>query len=222
MTFQTPSGFTQIDTDSGTATITNTKPNTSIVGDNGITTSASGSAITVDGTDIGLEFIQNSSILQGDPAVSSVEFINLPTTRSVCFLFQRVRPVNSAAYLTLEFSSDNGATWETSGYASGLNYNLYNSTTLTNLNSTAHVPLTGPLKNSSTSGSGNCYIAMFSPDLPRITGQSEFTDDSSGDNFSYFGAKGPATNLNAFRVLMSSGDIEQGLFTLYSFTRATL
>ena len=59
MTFQTPSGFTQIDTDSGTATITNTKPNLEIVGVGGTTTSATGNIITVNSSGSEVQEFQN-------------------------------------------------------------------------------------------------------------------------------------------------------------------
>ena len=62
MTFQTPSGFTQIDTDSGTATITAAKPNMSIVGTGGTTTSATGNVINVSSQDPAVSEAENLGI----------------------------------------------------------------------------------------------------------------------------------------------------------------
>lgn len=65
MTFQSGTGFTEVSTDSGNATITNTKPNLDIVGTGDATTSASGNIITVDSTPNGNTSI-NKIILQDD------------------------------------------------------------------------------------------------------------------------------------------------------------
>ena len=221
MTFQTPSGFTQIDTDSGTATITNTKPNTSIVGDNGITTSASGSAITVDGTDIGIEFVQSTNVNPASPP-STIEFINLPNSAVFLFLYEKVTPSTSGAHLTLEFSNDNGSTWLTSGYSAGLNHTAFNATTFSNINSTSNFPLSDALSSSSSSLAGEIKILqMQGPDPVRVMGQTQFRNSSGVERNGYLAGVSPfpSPTPNSFRVLMNTGTMGTGRFSLYAFTR---
>ena len=213
MTFQTPSGFTQIDTDSGTATITNTKPNLDIVGTGGVSTSATGNTITVDGSDIALRLVDSFTV----GASASEVILNAPSGARYLLYIENFNPFTNAVFLSMEVSNDGGSTWKTSGYQSSVRYWAWNSTTLNNNTSTAAFRLSGPLRNDRSAIFQMWFGNMNTGADLNGMGESNWEDTtlSAIARGITVGQSTGTTGVNALRFFVNSGDIDNGNFFLY-------
>lgn len=156
---------------------------------------------------------------QSASASANIVFSSIPNFDVYLLTFEAIRPATDGAYLTMEMSNNDGSSWVTTGYTSGCNHSAYNSATLTNTNSTAHWVLSGDVDTSSSSNhaSGDCKILNTNTGgRTFIVGNCSFSRDSDSLTANgNFGGKAGSTGANAFRVLMSSGNITSGTFRLY-------
>lgn len=123
--------------------------------------------------------------------------------------FRDISPVTDGSILRMEMSNDNGSSWIVTSYQAGCNINAYNTATLTNSNSTSAWLITGALDNGSSSrANGQIRIYLISANNPYVVGQSTFFENGGSiTNFASFGGRGGSTGANAFRLIMSSGNI---------------
>jgi hypothetical protein len=118
----------------------------------------------------------------------------------------------------MQMSNDGGGTWKTSGYLSGFNSTPYNSTTWTNINSTADFVLSGALDNGASTSFGNGLVEIYliGSNLTYITGTCTYFDNTGGtQNMALLSGRSGNNGANAFRILMSSGNITTGSFYMY-------
>ena len=216
MTFQSGTGFTQIITDSGTATISAAKPNLSIVGANQTSTSASGNVITVN-TDTRLKLVDSVNV---SPSVSEV-VLTTTAAEPHLIVIQDYNPSTNATFLSMEASANGGSTWVTSGYQTSVRYWAWNSTTMTNQTSTFNYRLSGPVRNDRSASFilwlGNVNIGA----QLNLTGESTWHDTTLGapvKGLNMGDTPIPPSGYDAFRFFSSSGNISNGRFRLYSFS----
>lgn len=219
MTFQTPSGFTEVSTDSGNATITNTKPNLDIVGTNGVSTSASGNTITVDGSSGNGSLIHLET--QTVSSVTEVVFNSFTSANKYLLTFQGVildlGPA-SVKSLNIQFSNDNGATYFTSpnyksivfgrSTGSGIAKGSETSTTLILADNYA------PSATDNTIN-GEAYITQTAGHNASMNSFAMYPSDVTHSMIHSAGIA-PSSGMNAFRIFNTALDpITEGQFVLY-------
>lgn len=147
-------------------------------------------------------------------ASANISFTSLTTYQNLILVMNGVQPATNTAVLNLLVSQD-GATYLTTGYTAGINYNAYNSSVTTNSNSTAAFVLSGPQNNAAIC-SGNIFLHNFNVGQPcEIEGQCNWTDTTlAAQSFGRCGGQS-STGIVAIRIQFSSGNITSGTFSLY-------
>lgn len=173
------------------------------------------------GSYYGAQLVRISSQVASTSA--TIDFTSIGGFQTYMLVYDDVQPVTAGATLNMQMSNDNGSTWITSGYQSACNVTVYTSNAITNSNSTAAFLLSGGIKNSDGNQVANGAIRMHKCNTGSkcmIEGQAVYIDNSSSNttNCTIFG-QGGSTGVNAFRMLMSSGNISTGTFTLYGFKK---
>ena len=131
--------------------------------------------------------------------------------------FRNVSPATDGSILRMEMSNNNGSSWTVSGYQAGCNTNAYNSATVTNSNSTTAWLISAALDSSVSTSLCSGYIRIYlaNGNHSNIVGESTFFENGGGiTNFARFGGRSGATGANAFRLIMSAGNLT-GSFDLY-------
>lgn len=155
-------------------------------------------------------------LIQSQTAASSASIIFTGlTTYSILFCtISQAQPVTNTQQLQLLISQD-GSTYLTTGYTSGINYHAYNSTTYTNFNATTYAPITNTMTNT---GICSAFFYMFNMNTGanwKITGQSTWNDSGAATTvFGDIGGQGN-TGIVALKFQYASGNIFTGTFTLY-------
>lgn len=154
---------------------------------------------------------------------ANIDFsLSLGSYRIYVLIYSNAIPTVDGASLRMQISNDNGATYAVTNYQAGCNVALWNSGTLTNTNSTADFVLTPALDNSGISNryaSGTVEIYTVSSKRPFIVGTITCYGDVAGGNV--FGTVGGGmdvsgiSGMNAFRLLMDTGNIFSGNFYLF-------
>jgi hypothetical protein len=148
----------------------------------------------------------------------SIPVINIPSAiRTITVVYSNLVPATTFVYPLIQVSNNNGASYVSTGYASGNLYILFNSSSLSNQTTTSGF-LIGLL-----TGLGAKCSATFT-----IYGINQaFLTTYSGtvsmyDTNTYFGTLGGTLNgttgINAFQIIMSSGNITTGNFNFYGET----
>lgn len=145
---------------------------------------------------------------------SSIDFINL-TAYDVYFVtITGCGPGSNGFVLTMQVSQDNGSTFLNSGYANGLNYSSFSTGTLSNSNSTSHIPLTTDVNNNTIASNFYIYNTNLGSPL-QIQGFSTWQDGSNTVNTGFFNGQTP-TGITAIRFIFTGGStIAAGTFSLY-------
>lgn len=151
---------------------------------------------------------------------SSIIFSGLSTYNQYKLYIHKTQPVTNAQALRIEISQNNGSSWVASGYSAGVYYHAYNSTTITNSNSTTIIPISGPCSNGD-SFTGELYMGSVNqPDYFTINGLCTWNDTTLGTTASgWMGGRG-TTGVNAIRLTFASGNINNGNFTLFGIKTA--
>jgi hypothetical protein len=173
-------------------------------------TNAAG-AITINSTTGAWEIVQTQSANN----TASITFTNLGfNLNGNYFLYiNGYRPATNTTQLLLTFSLDNGSTFKSSGYFSGLNYSAYNTATLTNANSTSNIVL-GTAIASSSAFHACVWISSIGASRIGVHGTAVW-GVSGASNFGTIGGNWGNGTVNAIRLESSSGNMTIGGFTLY-------
>lgn len=160
----------------------------------------------------------SSQTASNTASISFVSFIT-STYNNYLFLFSNVVPITNAAFLSMQLSTNNGSTYISTNYLSGNNRIAYNASTLANLTSTTTIRATYQLSSTSSDGNGNAYFFLYNftnGQIPVINGvQSGYSNIDSTLGYNAVVSQNTATNINAFQVAMSSGNISTGTFSLF-------
>lgn len=172
------------------------------------TATATGSLILIQSQDA-----SGSSTINFTTGISS-------TYKTYYFAISNILPGTAADTLNLLVSTDGGMNWLATNYVSGINYLIFNSGTgtLTNVNTTTSVRLTGALSTSAPTSSVSLWCNnVTSGNRIEFTGQTTFKLNGSNTHLGMIQSVGSssAVNVNAFQFLMSTGTISTGTFTLY-------
>ena len=134
-------------------------------------------------------------------------------------VWSNVVPVTSGANLSMQLSTDNGGTYLSTNYQSGTTTNTYNSTTLANNNSTNSITLSNSMGSTTNFGcSGNLIMYPSQTAIGfMMTGQCTSLSNNTLQNNVLF-AFNSSTTVNAFKIDMSSGNINTGTFSLYGIS----
>ncbi|MES2875445.1 MAG: hypothetical protein V4708_17105 [Bacteroidota bacterium] len=149
---------------------------------------------------------------------ASIIFTSLTQTNYLLIITETV-PTNSTGVLRLEVSQDNGSTYVSAGYASGITYNPYNATTATNTSSSSLFLLSGPSANGSgTPISARINLYTGSGFVFQILGES-FWFDTTLSNYAVgtVGGLCTATSVNAIRITSSTGNLSGQFINLYYY-----
>lgn len=140
---------------------------------------------------------------------------NIPASvSSIKIVYQNVVPSTGTPFPLIQVSTNNGSSFISSGYQSGLNYAAYNTAPTAGQNATNgfligfQTPSTGYI-----SGELTLYN-INSPGSSMMSGTGVLWN--GGGLFCFFGGilNGTA-NANAFQIVMSSGNISTGTFKIY-------
>jgi hypothetical protein len=157
-------------------------------------------------------------------STASVQFYtaDYPAYQQYYFIFSNVVPVTSTAVLQFNGTTTGSFPGITSNYTSGFWSIPSGSSTVTNANSTSTIILSGPL--STTAGLGaagfidgisNYYNGSYSS-LFWCSGNCVFNGSTSGLNtYGWFSTGNPASTVNGFQFIMSTGNIATGTFSFY-------
>lgn len=137
------------------------------------------------------------------------------TYNTYLFVLSNILPATNGVSLELQISTNGGSTYIATGYTSGATINGFNSTGWANANSTTFDYI-------STTQSSSAPTICVAKWLYNVQGGGNYqshgigTYNASGtfaqqDVFGY----NATTTINAFKFLMSSGNIASGVFTLY-------
>jgi hypothetical protein len=144
---------------------------------------------------------------------ANLTFINLPSYTTYVFVLNNLLPATNASTLEMLVSSNNGSTFASSGYTAGINYSAYNSATVNNASATTFAPITAAASNAATftiSGTVFFYVGEGN-----YAGTVQF--GSTVVAVAAFGTCGGTTGVvaNAFRFLMSTGNLTSGTISIY-------
>ncbi len=136
------------------------------------------------------------------------------TYSNYMLVYSNVQPVTNNVQIFMQVSTNNGGVWITTNYQSGNDSIDYNSSTWGNTNYTTTLAVNGNCGNTNTM----CGQVL----LQNVTNGSAFQCQGTGttiasSTLSYlltFGTN-TATNVNAIKLYMSSGNINTGTFSLY-------
>lgn len=148
---------------------------------------------------------------------ASLTFTSLITaTYSTYFLtFSKVVPIADSV-LELQISTNNGSSYSATGYQAGCNSNVYTSATITNTNSSTALLLSGTIESTQTGCCGHVWLYNLQNGGDFFArGDSHFVNSTPVGVMAYFGGATGDTSVNAFQVLMSTGNINTGTFSLY-------
>lgn len=178
-----------------------TAGNWNILGAGGTITSGAGSTLTI--TSTGLH-----SLAGATPSGGALTIPTFGGTYGFIFIeFNVIFCTASGDTPIVEITQDNGGTWVAAGYLSGLNYNAYNSATVTNINLTTSIKIANGINNA---GSGNGYsgsawlnrnaspIALWGEGAWFDTGTTTYTRGN-------FTAMGPGGGITGIRVRAATG-----------------
>jgi len=159
---------------------------------------------------------------QSASSSATIDFtsISLGTYRTYELIYRAIVPATDGALLTMQISTDGGSTWKSSNYTSGINTAPYNSTTLTNVNSTSAFELTLGLDNGVSTSFGNGQVTIFTTASAAtyIGGIISCFGNTAGTQvMGVMTGRTTDTGANAFRMIMSSGNITSGQFYLYGY-----
>jgi len=151
-------------------------------------------------------------------ASASIDFTGLTTYTNYQLTMSNVVLSSSAVNLLLAVSDDNGTSWKNSGYLSGLNYNAYNSATITNANNTTSFVIGNSLDNTDVySATLNIFnVNIANPFI--MIGNAAYTDTVITDFVTVLLGGNAAVSVNAIRIIPASGTITSGTFSLYGYT----
>jgi hypothetical protein len=151
---------------------------------------------------------------------ASIAFTGLSAySPNLLLVFDNVYPATNAAIFQMLTSTNNGSSYATSGYTSGLTYAAYNGTTVTNKNSTSAILLTNTQSNSSSNGfCGFLYLYNINQGNNFCTnGVFSWNDTTVGTIVNTIAAGAfSSTGVNAIQFSYSTGNIASGTFNLYS------
>jgi hypothetical protein len=142
---------------------------------------------------------------------ASLAFTTLPVYPVYAVVFSNLTPATNAQDLEFLASSNNGTSYATSGYSSGVNYSAYNSATITNATATTY----GVMAHSQSNGIGLYGTVFFTPSNGGWWGQMSFYNTTLNTYTIGFVTGNSGIVFNALKFQFASGNIASGSITIY-------
>lgn len=120
----------------------------------------------------------------------------------------------STSGLQMQWSTNNGSTYLSTSYQSGVQYNTYNSNTFNNASSTSICVLSSTAVNASSTFNGTCYLFLPTSAAAAFNGQM-FWQGTVTANGLVFGTNSGTTTINNIQFLFGTGNITSGTISLY-------
>jgi len=149
---------------------------------------------------------------------ASVTFVDIGSYKTYFFQFENIRPATDNSYLILQMSDDNGSTYETTGYSTLYAKGRPTSAITPDATNTVGWVLTSALDNSSgdKTASGQMWISNCNASSkPWANGMQTSYCNSGYYTIGFSGGVGATSGADAFRFIMSSGNIYIGRFKLF-------
>ncbi len=214
---------TSLATTDGTLYYDGTRIVTTATGNAGFVLTSSGSGSAPSYVKPSMKLIQtqnanNTSIIEFKSLFSSSL---IGTARDLMLIMSDVKSVSDGVVLLIQMSNNNGTSYITTGYQSGLNTIDYNAgSALANTNSSTAWQISEALDTGSATSTYNAtmyFMGVNIANYPHLMGQCSYFRNSSGlEAFGWFGGLGGSTGLNAIKIFMDSGNISSGTFSLYA------
>lgn len=129
-------------------------------------------------------------------------------------------PATNGANLLIQYSINGGVSYINTGYTGGLVFGYLSTIYNDGINSDAGFLMMKAVDNATRAGCGTYYLFnFFGGTQPSIRGTSTFA--TGGVPYSGFsmGYAPTVSNINAFKIVCSAGNITQGTFTLYGLSQ---
>lgn len=198
----------------GGTTSTGNVQSVSGVGSSGqvLTSNGSSALPSFSNTNSGQTLLQSSTASSS----SSINFTGLSSSSYTHYnLVYNFITSTSATTLTFLISTNNGSTWITASYLSGAWSTPVSSTTVTNSNVAVYGYLS-TATNNTTSWAGQSFFFNLSNGSAFLS-MGEATNTLG--NRCEFNSYNPAVNVNAIRIIATSGNIASGSFSLYGINK---
>lgn len=135
------------------------------------------------------------------------------------FILDGITPATNAQVLQMQVSTNGGSSYLNASYVSGINTNPYNSTTLTNGNSTTLTRLSGSVSSAAVNGSGVNGFFYYNVLQGALTGQVSYVDSTAGTwATGQIICSAPTSVANAYQFTFASGNIASGTISIYGIT----
>lgn len=132
-----------------------------------------------------------------------------------------IRGINNATgttTLSMNWSTNNGSSYLSSLFKTGIIYNTYNSGTLANAISTTNCVLTPSISSTNISLNGILYLNFNTSAIAAYNGQI-FNPDATTKNIVCYGVNTGTTTINNISFSYSSGNITSGTLSLYGIAQ---
>ena len=132
-------------------------------------------------------------------------------------VYSGVVPATNNQILEMQVSTNGGSSYINSGYTTGFNHFPYNSSTITNANSTTYVILSGSVANTANLGaSGTLFCYNFKNGNTQAYSGTANYNAAGTATIGFIGGVGPGTSpVNALQFLFASGNISTGTISVY-------
>jgi hypothetical protein len=218
-TLGAPNGGTGANTLTGILQGNGTGPITGIAGANNavLATSATGVPSLVPSNTVGSWVLLSSQTASSSATIAFTSVITSKYSTYV-LVYSNVVP-QTTGLLGMQVSINNGVSYISSGYISGIITSAFNSTTLGNQTSASNMILSGTLFNGGGGICGEAWLFNFqNGGTAYIRGDFVFTNSTPTTVLGYAGASSTATSVNAIQISMASGNITKGTFSLYGIS----
>jgi hypothetical protein len=218
-TLGVPDGGTGAATLTGILLGNGTSPITAIAGANNavLATSATGVPSMVPSNTVGSWVFLSSQTASSSATISFTSVITSKYSTYV-LVYSNVVP-QTTGLLAMQVSINNGVSYLSSGYVSGIITSAYNSTTLGNQTSATNMILSGTLYNAGGGICGEAWLFNFqNGGTAYLRGDFVFTNSTPTTVLGYAGASSTATSVNAIQISMATGNITKGTFSLYGIS----
>ena len=161
------------------------------------------------------------NLIQTKTASTSASIVfddtNITNYSAYLVTFNNINNDTTTVSFNMDWSTNNGSSYLGSGYTCGINSNPYNSTTLTNANSTSTCPILPA--NAATDVLSFGQIYLFLPESATSTYFGQLYDAvSTPINVFCFGTNSGTTTINNIKFSYSSGNILSGSISLYGIS----
>ena len=174
-----------------------------------LTSNGAGSAPTMQDVPAGF-FLVSSQTASGD---ASLEFTNLSAGSVYCFTFNGIIPATNDRDLYAQVSTDNGSTYASSSYQSGIQAMVYDSNAITNYNDTTKILFVSAGMSASRYSGGHLYL--ITNNYSYFYGTFVMSTTSGKTFHQIMGTYNNSTQPNAIKFYCESASNFSGTISLY-------